>query len=304
MPLGSDLQETGSRGSYPGRRSVDVRRAGRSRRKAKARLVILGYADPDLGNHKTWSPTLRRDTRNLILSILAHRKWLLFTLDAKTAFLLGKPSGRDLPLYVLLPRDLEEWPGEGGPRRLLKAAYGLAEAPLAWFRVLCETFLKCGFKRMSSDACLFVLYGRHPPKHKSASAYAKDYEDLPIVGIVGVHVDDLLCGGDGPEWEDALGRLTSALKLGDRKFPPVVYCGVEMMQDLKTHVIKACQAFYVEGIKEPSAKATDLTAELRCCVGSLIRPATQTRPDLCFDVSWVGSGVSNTTKEHITSRPK
>ena len=55
-------------------------------RKAKARLVILGYQDPDLGQYRMWSPTLRRDSRNLILSIIAHRFWRLFTLDTKVAF--------------------------------------------------------------------------------------------------------------------------------------------------------------------------------------------------------------------------
>ena len=84
----------------------------------------------------------------------------MFTLDAKTAFLLGRPSDRKLPLFVLLPMDLQEWLGEYGPRRLLKSAYGLAEAPLAWYIVLCEALVCCGFVRLSSDACLFVLSGR------------------------------------------------------------------------------------------------------------------------------------------------
>ena len=55
----------------------------------------------------------------------------MFTLDAKAAFLLGKHSDRESPLFVLLPKDLEELLGEHGPRRLHKAAYDLAEAPLA-----------------------------------------------------------------------------------------------------------------------------------------------------------------------------
>ena len=45
----------------------------KSGRVAKARLVILGYQDPDLGEKRTWSPTLRRDSRNLIVAIIAHQ---------------------------------------------------------------------------------------------------------------------------------------------------------------------------------------------------------------------------------------
>ena len=182
-----------------------------SKRKAKARLVILGYQDPDLGQYRTWSPTLRRDSRNLILSIIVHRKWTMFTLDAKTAFLLGKHSERQAPLFVLLPKDLEDWLGEHGPRRLRKAAYGLAEAPLAWFKVLRETLIACGLRPLSSDACLFVLRGRIPPTGKTPGSYPPDYEDLPILGIIGVHVDDLLCGGQGAEWGATMNILTKKL---------------------------------------------------------------------------------------------
>ena len=67
-------------------------------------------------------------------------------MDAKAAFLLGKHSDREAPLFVMLPKGLEESLGASGPRRLHKAAYGLAEAPLAWFKVLRETLLACGFR--------------------------------------------------------------------------------------------------------------------------------------------------------------
>ena len=59
-------------------------------RMAKARLAILGYEGPDLGKRMTWYPTLRRDYRNLIFNIIAHRGYDLFTLDAKTAFPVGE----------------------------------------------------------------------------------------------------------------------------------------------------------------------------------------------------------------------
>ena len=99
---------------------------------------------------------------------------------------------------MLLPKDLGDWLGESGPRRLLKSAYGLAEAPLAWYRVLAEVLVQCGFACLSSDACLLVLPGAVPPESPHG-LYPRDYGRLPIVAIVGVHVDDLLCGGSGPQ---------------------------------------------------------------------------------------------------------
>ena len=274
-------------------------------RKAKARLVILGYQDPDLGENATWSPTLRRDTRNLLLGVIVHRGYELFTLDAHTAFLLGKQTARKLPIFVTLPKDLEEWLGAEGPRRLLKTAYGLAEAPLEWFKVLCEALLAAGFKRISSDACVFVLPGEYDPNAASwPTDYPTDYDDLPFVGIIGVHVDDLLCGGHGREWDAALAHLCKAINFGLRKFTPLTYCGVDYNQDAKTKEIFANQAAFCQTIEEPSAKSSDWTQALRQCCGSLIWPAHQTRPDLCFDVSWLGSRVVDPNKEDIAFAQK
>ena len=45
--------------------------------------------------------------------------------------------------------------------------------------------------------------------------------------LVGAHVDDLMCGGEGPEWEAAIKTLVSGLKFGDRKYPPFTYCGTD-----------------------------------------------------------------------------
>ena len=74
---------------------------------------------------------------------------------------------------------------------------------------------------MSADACLFVVRGKHPPGRKLPHDYPDDYDELPISGIVHVHVDDLLCGGFRTEWEDALPRINKALMFVDRKRPPV-----------------------------------------------------------------------------------
>ena len=180
--------------------------------------------------------------------------------------------------------------------------------------------------------CLFVLRGKHRPvgAHSSADQdrrstdhvvrglkdknprspdhvvrgslppeYPRDYDDLPIIGIMGVHVDDLLCGGAGPEWEAALAKLTQKLKFGDRKLPPVEYCGVTITQSANSPTIYASQGNYVDRIEEPTTKCEDIPSELRRVVGCLIWPAHQTRPDLCFDVSSLGSKVTTATAEDL-----
>jgi hypothetical protein len=53
--------------------AVDAAKEGRSR-KAKARLVILGYEDPDITDIPRDSPALQKESRSLVLQLCASRK--------------------------------------------------------------------------------------------------------------------------------------------------------------------------------------------------------------------------------------
>ena len=58
------------------------------------------------------------------------------------------------------------------------------------FLVLCEDLKKVRWSQLRRDKCLFVLYG--PPPGQGGQDLPEDYEDLPILGICGMHVDDIL----------------------------------------------------------------------------------------------------------------
>ena len=60
-----------------------------SSRKAKARLVILGYQDPSLEHLDRDSPTLSKLSRNLLLQMSVSMRWTIGSFDVKTAFLRG-----------------------------------------------------------------------------------------------------------------------------------------------------------------------------------------------------------------------
>ncbi len=118
------------------------------------------------------------------------------------------------------------------------------------------------------------------------------------MGIVGVHVDDLLCGGSDDQLEIALKKLTAAFKFGDRKYPPVTYRGVDLIQDVKTRKNFTNQSAYLVKLAEPTVKTTNMFDDLRVFVGSMVWPATQTRPDLYFEASWLGSVIPDPRAEH------
>ena len=96
---------------------------------AKARWVVLGYEDPDLGTYATYAPTIRHDSNSWLMILCCHRGCRLRSLDARTAFLAGRASRRARSVDVLPPDGVVEYLvriyGEKarGPLELLKAAY-------------------------------------------------------------------------------------------------------------------------------------------------------------------------------------
>eukprot|EP00434_Breviolum_minutum_P007465 symbB.v1.2.006587.t1/scaffold387.1/size215482/10 len=142
----------------------------------KARLVLVGWQDPELGRVATDSPTLRKETKSLVLSVCAAQRWTLWGADIKTAFLSGDASCRDI--FFKPPVEVQEWMSLSSQdlMRLEKAAYGLAEAPRAWYLRLCREMKETGLQQSKLDPCLFTL------RSKSGE----------LEGICGIHVDDLL----------------------------------------------------------------------------------------------------------------
>ena len=73
--------------------------------RAKARLIVRGYADRDAleGRIDTAAPTTSRLNRSMLLSMMATMKWDCWTADVSTAFLQGLPQ--ELQLWVKLPSE-------------------------------------------------------------------------------------------------------------------------------------------------------------------------------------------------------
>ena len=70
--------------------------------KAKARLVVRGFEDPELGSLLTASPTCGRGMYRLAVQLCANRGWIPSCIDITTAFLQGEPLNRDV--YLAPPR--------------------------------------------------------------------------------------------------------------------------------------------------------------------------------------------------------
>lgn len=254
--------------------------------KAKARLVILGYEDPNLAEIPRDSPTLQKESRSLILQYCASRQWSIRSFDVKTAFLRG--SRRDnRVLGVEPPIELRQRMGlqEAETCELLKSAYGLVNAPYLWYQELKETLINLKFKMSPLDPCLFTL----------ASADGK------VHGCIGIHVDDGLCCGDSV-FDKALADLERKFPFGAKKQGTFVFTGIHIHQE-KNGNIHLNQKDYINNIeaihidrdrrKMPEATITDKEKQgLRGLIGSLQYAASNTRPDLSSRLSLLQARIN------------
>ena len=115
-------------------------------------------------------------------------------------------------------------------------------------------------------------------------------------GIIGVHVDDGLCGGDQYFFEQ-LKKLEQQYLFGSKKNQSFVFTGIEMNQNADRSITLS-QEKYVAKIepihipterrKEPESTIDkDERQSWRALVGSLQYAAVNTRPDLSSRLSYL-----------------
>ena len=150
---------------------------------------MLGFQDPDLTEvHR--DPTLSAATQALIMQWVASHKYRLISGDIKTAFLSGDEGLRNI--FISPPDDVRQMLNLDHETvlRLRKAVYGLVNAPKKWWDRLKKSRIEHGFISCALDPCAFVL--RMSGK---------------IHGVLGVHVDDVIRGGD-----EAFDRIMTAVR--------------------------------------------------------------------------------------------
>ena len=266
--------------------------------KAKARLVILGYMDPKIEEIPRDSPTLNKTSRMLIMQLVASHGWNLMSFDIKAAFLQGTPQ-KDRVIGVdpvpELRSAMSMQPAEVGI--LNKGAYGLIDAPYLWYCALVKELTRLGMEPCPFDPCVFVL--RENPDSPNPSK---------ICGVLGIHVDDGLCGGN-EQFMKVLGELEKTYPFGSKKSQAFTFTGIEVTQH-GDKSISLSQSAYVRKIPsiqiEPNRKTQpDLPVtesergSLRGLVGSLQYAAVNTRPDLASRLSILQSSINKATIETL-----
>ena len=262
---------------------------GEPKRKAKARLVVLGFQDPKLTEVVRDSPTLTREGRHTVLQTIASQKWSLSSFDIKTAFLRGQADSKN-PLAMEPPPELRKklHLSDDQVCALVGNAYGRVDAPLLFYKELTSQLHKLGFTTHPLEPCVFILETQTKGKRT-------------LHGILGTHVDDGICGGDSFFFKQ-IERLKQSLPFGSFKQRKFVFTGISLEQ-LPDHSIMASQEDYVRQIpaidigktrrQSPESSINEVElSKLRGLIGSLQYAVSHTRPDMAAKLGEVQTQVA------------
>ena len=262
--------------------------------KAKARLVILGYLDPQLEQLPRDSPTLGKNSKMLLLQMIASQGWTLRSFDIKAAFLQGKPQADRILGIEPVPEIIQALQLQTNEIcKLEKGAYGLIDAPFLWYTAILEELLKLGFEQSPFDPCVFIL--------------RNSVTNIPD-GILGLHVDDGLCGGNH-RFDKVIDSLEKKYPFGSKKTQSFTFTGIEMFQHPNMS-ISLSQSSYVKAIepiklslerrKQGEHPVTEEERQaLRALIGSLQYAAVHTRPDLSSRLSFLQSDINKATVDTL-----
>ena len=237
----------------------------------KARLCARG--DKEKGDVRTDSPTVSRQALRLLITKAAQNHWKLKSLDFTGAFLQGMDIDR--VVYLLPPPDVREqnpnlvW-------KVIKRLYGFKDSSRGWYLEFDRAMKELGCESVLCDNAMYVY------KMKGK-----------IVGLAGVHVDDVLFCGEDIFHQMVINKLLSKYVIGRVDIEDFCFTGWSLTQDQsgieltqkhfldqvdidKYSVFRAISGDKKEILNE------DLQALFRSLVGSIQWIIQVSRPDKAY----------------------
>ncbi|GJU65253.1 retrovirus-related pol polyprotein from transposon TNT 1-94 [Tanacetum coccineum] len=264
----------------------------------KARLVAKGYAQEEgIDFEESFALVARLEAFRIFVAYVAHKSFLIYQMDVKTAFLNG-PLKEEV--YAAQPDRFVDPDHPDKVYRLRKALYGLKQAPRAWYDELLNFLMSKGFTKGTIDPTLLTIrYG----------------EDILLVQI---YIDDIIFGSTNPKFSKRFEKLMHSRfemsLMGEMKF----YLGLQIHQSpcgifinqakyaleiLKKHGIEKGQSIGTPMATKPkldadlSGKLVDQT-EYHSKIGSLM-DLTFSRPDIVQAVCYCARYQARPTEKHL-----
>ncbi|GJS41319.1 putative ribonuclease H-like domain-containing protein [Tanacetum coccineum] len=120
----------------------------------KARLVAQGHTQEEGINYdEVFAPVARIEAIRIFLAYASYMGFTVYQMDVKSAFLYGQIERE---VYVCQPLGFEDPDHPDKVYKVVKALYGLHQAPRALYDTLATYLLSNGFQRGKIDQTLFI----------------------------------------------------------------------------------------------------------------------------------------------------
>ncbi|GKB95273.1 putative ribonuclease H-like domain-containing protein [Tanacetum coccineum] len=220
----------------------------------KARLVAQGYTQEEgIDYDDVFASVARIEAIRLFLAYASFIEFIVYQMDMNSAFLYGIIEEE---VHVCQPQRFEDHDYPDKVYRVVKALYGLHQAPKAWHETLAKYLLDNGFHRGMIDQTLFIK---------------KQKGDILLIQV---YVNDIIFGSTNKE------LCTEFEKLKKDKFQMSSMGELTFFLGLQTASIPV-------DLEKPLVKdgdADDVDVHLyRSMIGSLMY-LTTSRPDIMFAV--------------------
>nr|GEZ40473.1 putative ribonuclease H-like domain-containing protein [Tanacetum cinerariifolium] len=140
----------------------------------KARLVSQVHRHEEgIDNDEVFAPVARIEAIRLFLAFASYIGFMVYQMDVKSAFLYGEIEEE---VYVTQPKGFEDPHNPKHVYRVVKALYGLHQAPKAWYARLSTFLLKHHYRKGTIDKTMFLK------------------KDSRYIILVQVYVDDIIFG--------------------------------------------------------------------------------------------------------------
>ncbi|GJT01934.1 putative ribonuclease H-like domain-containing protein [Tanacetum coccineum] len=194
--------------------------------KNKARLVAQGYRQEEgVDYDEVFAPVARIEAIRLFLAFASFMGFSVYQMDVKSAFLYGNITEE---VYVNQPPGFVDPHHPNKVYKVIKALYGLHQAPRAWYARLSTFLLKHGYRRGAIDKTLFIK---------------RDRKDIMLVQV---YVDDIIFGSTKTsmvkEFEELMQKEFTMSSMGELTF----FLGLQVKQS--TAGIFISQDKYVKDI--------------------------------------------------------
>ena len=248
----------------------------------KARLVARGFEE-DSSDLQKDSPTCLKESVKITLSIASAKSWEIRSLDIRSAYLQGKEMEREV--FLKPPPEFDN----GCLWRLQKCVYGLSDAARSWYVRVREQLLELGLRVCAYDNAVFSFI-----------------VDGKLNGVICLYVDDFLFCGTGKFMDNVISKISEYFIVGNQEIDTFKYIGLNITSGSQVGKNTVDQMKYCASVSPMSLsrarannKHSDLSVaekkEFRSIIGQLNWVATQTRPDIAFDVCELSGCVKNAT---------